>query len=192
MLERALDMLDCALLIVDRDHKVEYGNRAASELLLNGYGGLSLDEARLGAKSEDLSQPLAEAIRLACVDLQPSGVCRPEAGVPAERWLRLVVAPVHFGGTGRAAVWIVNTESPASPSEELLAALFGLSRAEARLAVCVLLGRSAAQCARQFGVGVSTIRSQLRSIFSKTGVRRQAQLVALLARVPTLQLSGRP
>jgi DNA-binding CsgD family transcriptional regulator len=38
---------------------------------------------------------------------------------------------------------------------------------------------------------VATVRTQLHSIFSKTGVRRQAELVALLARVPALQL-GEP
>jgi len=184
-------MLDWALLIVDRDGRVEYGNSSAAALLLRNHGGLTLEEAMLSAKSDELREPLTEAIRLACVELQPSGVCRPEPGVPPDRWVRLVVAPVHFAGASRAAVWILNTESPASPSEELLSALFGLSRAEARLAVCLLLGRSAEECARQAGVGVSTIRSQLRSIFSKTGARRQAQLVALLSRVPTLQIAGR-
>ena len=77
---------------------------------------------------------------------------------------------------------------PAVPSEELLTALFGLSRAEARLALCMLMGRSAADCARLASVGLATIRTQLHSIFTKTGVRRQAQLVALLSKVPVLQL----
>ena len=36
---------------------------------------------------------------------------------------------------------------------------------------------------------LTTIRSQLHSIFSKTGVRRQAQLVALLSKVPVLQIA---
>jgi len=33
------------------------------------------------------------------------------------------------------------------------------------------------------------VRSQLHSIFIKTGVRRQAQLVALLSRVPALSFA---
>ena len=92
-------------------------------------------------------------------------------------------------GGRRAAIWILNTVSPGLPSEELLAALFGLSRAEARLALGLLMGRSAAEYARHAGVGMATIRSQLHSIFSKTGVRRQAQLVALLSKVPVLQIA---
>jgi DNA-binding CsgD family transcriptional regulator len=35
---------------------------------------------------------------------------------------------------------------------------------------------------------LATVRTQLHSIFVKTGVKRQAALVALLSRVPALQL----
>ena len=192
MLERALDMLDCALLIVDDEGKVEYRNRVATALLARAHGGLALAAGTLTAKARRLREPLAQAIRLACAELQSSGLCLPQPGSPPERWLRLVVAPIYFGAAGnrasRAAIWILNTETPAVPSEELLTALFGLSRAEARLALCMLVGRSAADCARLAGVGLATIRTQLHSIFTKTGVRRQAQLVALLSKVPVLQL----
>ena len=192
MLERALDMLDCALLIVDDEAKVEYRNRVAAALLTRAHGGLALAGGTLTAKARKLREALAQAIRLACAELQPSGLCLPQPGSPPERWLRMVVAPIYFGASGsrasRAAIWILNTETPAVPSEELLAALFGLSRAEARLALGMLAGRSATECARLAGVGLATIRTQLHSIFTKTGVRRQAQLVALLSKVPVLQL----
>jgi DNA-binding CsgD family transcriptional regulator len=195
MLERALDMLDCALLIVDDEGKVEYRNRVASALVARSHGGLALGGGILTAKGRKLRDALAEAIRLACVELQSSGLCLSQPGSPPERWLRLVVAPIYFGTAGgrggRAAIWILNTETPAVPSEELLSALFGLSRAEARLALGMLAGRSAAECARLAGVGLATIRTQLHSIFTKTGVRRQAQLVALLSKVPVLQLGGK-
>ena len=120
-------------------------------------------------------------------------MCLSQPGVPPERWLRLAVAPVYFGGPARnatrAAVWIVNNGPPALPSEELLGALFGLTRAEARLARGVLTGCSAGEYAHQAGVRMATIRTQLHSIFIKTGVTRQAELVALLSRVPALQFA---
>jgi DNA-binding CsgD family transcriptional regulator len=192
MLERALDMLDCALLIVDDAGKVEYRNRVATALLARQHGGLALAGGALGAKGRKLREALAQAIRVACDKVQSSGLCLSQPGSPPERWLRLVVAPIYFGSSAsratRAAIWILNTETPAAPSEELLTALFGLSRAEARLALGMLAGRSAAECARLAGVGLATIRTQLHSIFTKTGVRRQAQLVALLSKVPVLQL----
>jgi DNA-binding CsgD family transcriptional regulator len=195
MLERALDMLDCALVIVDDEGKVEYRNRAAAAMLKGSHGGLAVADGFLTAKGRKGREALTQAFRLSCAELQPSGLCLPQAGAAPERWLRLVVAPVYFGASAdsasRAAVWILNTQSPGLPSEELLAALFGLSRAEARLAIGVLEGRSATEYARLAGVGVATIRTQLHSIFSKTGVRRQAQLVALLSKVPVLEFGGK-
>ena len=188
-------MLDCALLIVDDEGRVEYRNKVATALLLRAHGGLTFADGMLSAKRRRLREGLGRAIQRACTELQASGLCLTQAGAPPERWLRLVVAPIYFGaavgGVSRAAIWILNTESPPAPREELVAALFGLSRAEARLAIGMLMGRSATECARLAGVGVATIRSQLHSIFTKTGVKRQAQLIGLLSKVPLLRLAGK-
>jgi len=193
MLARAFDMLDCALLIVTDEGRVEYRNRMAAVLMRSGEGGLRLVGGVLSANPGKPCDTLAEAIRLACTELQAGGVCLTQPGVPHERWLRLAVAPVYFGGPARtatrAAVWIVNSGPPALPSEELLGALFGLTRAEARLARGVLTGCTAGEYARQVGVRMATVRTQLHSIFVKTGVTRQAELVALLSRVPALQFA---
>jgi DNA-binding CsgD family transcriptional regulator len=195
LLARALDMLDCALVIVDSDGRVEYRNRLAAALLHRSHGGLTFADGTLLAGPRRLREALERAIGCACRHLQPSGLCVTQTGAPPERWLRLVVAPISFGAAAgavsRAAIWILNTESPPAPREELVAALFGLSRAEARLAIGMLMGRSATECARLAGVGVATIRSQLHSIFTKTGVKRQAQLVGLLSKVPLLRLAGK-
>jgi DNA-binding CsgD family transcriptional regulator len=195
MLARALDMLDYALLIVTDERELQYRNRLAASLLAAGHGGLRVVGGALSASAGKLREALDHAISLACAELQPTGLCLPQPGTPPEGWLRLAVAPIYFGGSSRsatcAAVWIVNTGSPSLPSDELLAALFGFSPAEARLARAVLTGCSASEYARHAGVRVATVRSQLHSIFVKTGVRRQAQLVALLSRVPVLQLASR-
>jgi DNA-binding CsgD family transcriptional regulator len=195
MLARALDMLDCALFIVTDEGKLEYVNRLAAALLHSQQGGLRMIEGNmLSVNPAKLREPLADAIRLACTSLQPRGVCLPQPGVPSQRWLRLAAAPVYFGGgenaATRAAVWVVNGGPPALPSEELLGALFGLTRAEARLARSLLTGCTAGEYARRAGVGMATVRTQLHSIFVKTGVTRQAELVALLSRVPALQLGA--
>lgn len=187
-------MLDCALLVVSVEGDLVYRNRQAAALLAAGHGGLRVSSGALSATSARVREALQEAIALACNALEASGVCLPEAGTPPERWLRIAVAPIYFGGSSRratcAAVWIVNTALPSLPGDELLAALFGLSPAEARLARAVLTGCTAGEYARRAGVRVATIRSQLHSIFVKTGVRRQAQLVALLSKVPALRLAG--
>ena len=61
--------------------------------------------------------------------------------------------------------------------------VFRLTQAEARLATQLARGESLENVADQFGIGKETARSQLKSIFAKTGVHRQAELVAVLAKL---------
>jgi DNA-binding CsgD family transcriptional regulator len=61
-----------------------------------------------------------------------------------------------------------------------LRAEFGLTKAEARLALCLAEGSSLASAAQGFNVKLTTIRSQLQQVFAKTGTSRQTELVAML------------
>lgn len=63
----------------------------------------------------------------------------------------------------------------------LLEQLYGLTPAEARLAQALCQGHAPAQAAERLGIGVGTMRSQLKAIFAKTGTGRQADLVRLLS-----------
>ena len=66
--------------------------------------------------------------------------------------------------------------------EGKLARTYGLTPTEARIAVHLAAGGSITGYAELFGVSAGTARSQLKSIFAKTGVDRQAALVALVGR----------
>jgi DNA-binding CsgD family transcriptional regulator len=68
----------------------------------------------------------------------------------------------------------------ALPGVLRLRAEFGLTKAEARLALRVAEGSSLASAAKAFNVKLTTIRSQLQQVFAKTGTSRQTELVALL------------
>lgn len=57
---------------------------------------------------------------------------------------------------------------------------FGLTPAEARLALEIIQGDGRAAAAQRLGISVSTARMHLSRIFDKTGVNRQAELVRLL------------
>ena len=72
---------------------------------------------------------------------------------------------------------------PRQGSADRFADLFGLTRAEARLAEALLEGCDPGDCASRFGVSKTTIRSQLGALFDKTGRRRQASLLVMLAAV---------
>jgi DNA-binding CsgD family transcriptional regulator len=59
---------------------------------------------------------------------------------------------------------------------------FGLTPAEARLVLRLLTGESLRSCAQALGIQYETVRTLLKSIFQKTGTRRQAELVIVIIR----------
>lgn len=65
--------------------------------------------------------------------------------------------------------------------QALAIGLYGLTAREAQIAALFCVGQSLADVARELRIGTETVRYHLKSIFAKTGVRRQAELVALLA-----------
>jgi DNA-binding CsgD family transcriptional regulator len=65
-----------------------------------------------------------------------------------------------------------------------LARLFSLTPAQAALAAALAAGATLEEHARKRGISRETARSHLAEIRRRTGCRRQAELVALLSRVP--------
>ena len=80
-------------------------------------------------------------------------------------------------------VVLIDPDSKTRTPEVNLRTVFRLTEAEARLATQLALGESLENLADQFGIAKETARSQLKSIFTKTGVHRQAELVAVLAKL---------
>jgi DNA-binding CsgD family transcriptional regulator len=67
------------------------------------------------------------------------------------------------------------------PSPAVLTGLFDLTPAEAKFAAALASGLSVREAARAVGITESSARTYLTRIFAKTGTRRQAELVSLLA-----------
>ena len=108
-----------------------------------------------------------------------------EAG---RRWaFRVDVSPA----TGRvgpftalAALTCLDAVSAPGPATvRTLSDLFGLSTAEARIAIWIAQGFSIEDVAAQFLIRPGTVRNHLKAIFQKMGVSRQTQLSALMLRL---------
>ncbi|MCP3851736.1 MAG: response regulator transcription factor [Gammaproteobacteria bacterium] len=69
-------------------------------------------------------------------------------------------------------------DEPFKPSLEHLMELFALTRSEARLIQPLLIGKSIEESAKDCGLTVSSARTYLKRIFSKTDTNRQAELVS--------------
>ena len=65
-------------------------------------------------------------------------------------------------------------------SIDLLRSHFGLSPAEARLALRLVAGETLRSAAVKLGIGYETARTHLKNIFDKTGTCRQAELVGFI------------
>jgi DNA-binding CsgD family transcriptional regulator len=85
----------------------------------------------------------------------------------------------------RAALLLifVNPELTRDIPAELLMNYFGITRAEARLAISILNGLTLEQHAKDGAISKVTARNQLQSLLSKTGTHSKTELVALLRRV---------
>ena len=95
-------------------------------------------------------------------------------------------SPLGAGLQRPMAVVMLGTRAGRAPSPDPLATLYGLTPAETRVARSVGDGLTIGEIAQETGASVETLRSQLKSIFGKTGVRRQAELVRLLAGLPAI------
>ena len=102
--------------------------------------------------------------------------------------LGLVVRPVPhsewFEGqsTPSVVVFISDPEQELNTSAEALRKVFDLTPAEARLSLLLADGNSLDQASKQLNISTNTGRAHLRSIFAKTGVTQQTQLVRLILR----------
>ena len=84
------------------------------------------------------------------------------------------------GDAARGVVFVTDPEDPARVDPRILRTLYALTPAETELALCLSVGDTVTQAADHLGLKETTVRTQLRSLFTKTGTRRQAELVKLL------------
>jgi DNA-binding CsgD family transcriptional regulator len=84
----------------------------------------------------------------------------------------------------RAEALLIVTPLTASrmTDDSILSGLFDLTAAESRLARGLLEGLTLKEVARRLGLSVQTLRSQLKTVFDKTGAHRQVELITLLGK----------
>lgn len=77
------------------------------------------------------------------------------------------------------------------PPEAILQSCFGLTASEARLASHVSSGETLEAAADRLAISYETARKHLKAVFAKTDTHRQADLIALLARIASGPQGGR-
>lgn len=83
----------------------------------------------------------------------------------------------------RAVLMLLDLGERSAPHSGLLAQVFALTAAEAKLASLIGAGHSIERAADRLGISSMTARTQLKAVFAKTDTHRQAELAALLSRL---------
>ena len=188
-LATALDHSPFGVFLLDDTGKVRRTNTPADRLLADGRG-LCVKGGRLGAARAEAGRQLDALIAAAGSGDRAlrSGGSMVLKAAPGRSPLSVTVAPIRterlpvFDQRPSVVVCVTDPDVGAGISQERVRDLFGLTPAEARVAVAVMGGASARQVAASLGVSFHTVRHQLQSILEKTGVGRQSELVALLMR----------
>jgi DNA-binding CsgD family transcriptional regulator/PAS domain-containing protein len=183
---QAISRLSVATLVLDESGSVLQINPVAQEILARS-DGLKLVGGRLEATYPSDNRELQRLIRAAFSpdapkDAEAMSVTRPSGlvalGVVVESIRSLDWAEEK--GQPAALVYIRDASSKSLASEVVTKQLFNLTKAETALAMELANGLSLEEAAEVLNIRRNTARAHLRSIFSKTGVRRQTELVRIL------------
>ncbi|MCV7132304.1 helix-turn-helix transcriptional regulator [Mycobacterium hodleri] len=184
----AVDGMRHGVFVVGPSSAVTYANRAAEAIVAVGDGPVvRWGRIGLGLPSVDarLQRCIADALggndsqarhgnSLLCprTELRPYVIhVVPFTSVPPDR------------RQPRALVIVVDPERQAEPHRDMLIRLFGLTRAEAEVALRVLRGDGLRPISDELTLSLATVKTHLQRVFAKTGTHRQAELVRLLLTV---------
>jgi DNA-binding CsgD family transcriptional regulator len=183
---QAFEVSGKAVALINRHAEVYRLNKSAEELL---RGDVRIERRRLLAN--DLSA--AAALDRALHELmwqRTGGGLSPPVPLPRRGKRPILAYPVKLDNSAanaladcQALVILIDLDQQPRLPEMVLRTTFSMTAAEARLAGRLAAGESLEFATEQIGIAKDTGRNQLKGIFMKTGVKRQSELVAVLASI---------
>lgn len=188
-LTEVIDRLPLGVILIDPRRQPVVTNRTAAQILARD-DGFRFDQQgpRAADTREDaaLRKLVAEAVtvgsRRGGGAASVLSISRPSG----QRSYPVMVAPLlgpPNGGTDRdavAALFLTDPEGNDISMTLVLQGLYSLTQAEAELVGLLAQGLSLEEAARERGVTMNTVRSQLKQVFAKTDTKRQGELVRLV------------
>lgn len=192
----AFDEMAAGIVLLDCNGNVLLMNRSATALLERADGLLIRNRKLRACRGSETARLDALTSGLATIGTLPGVVAGGAVLISrlASAPLTVTVAPLPVPATplthqASSIVFIHDPEQEVQLPRALLEEGYGLTPAEAQLALSLVKGYSLQEVADLGGVTHNTVRSQLKNIFLKTGVQRQAQLMRLLLRSGCHQLT---
>jgi DNA-binding CsgD family transcriptional regulator len=183
-----IERTKCGVVVFRESGKVLQMNREAERILaLND--GLSWKGSRVTADYTLNDQQMQRAAAIA-KGLAQGKELRPVETVRIDRKsgkppLFVQFVPITgqrqvFGTPSFYLMLIVDSERPPGVPESWLVAHFGLTKTEARVAVGLVGDVELPELAQQYGMALETLRSHIKKVYLKCGVRNRSGLVNLL------------
>ena len=188
MTQAAAEALSVGVCAVDTQLRVVYANKAALNLL-GAHGPLQVRGNVLSGSSTTVQSQLRSAVTLATKPPYQARSFAPNPDDVLAQRLQIRVMPLTEtdvlanGSVGRFALLFFSRGASPLRADEL-EQLFGLTHTEAELVRMLGQGLTPAICADRRRVGMATVRTQLSSIYAKTGVTSLPQLVTLVLALP--------
>ena len=181
---RLLDNVPIGILVVDVSGRVLFANSMA-EKMVDGRDGLT----QSGEYIHPLDDTAKEIFHKHLIDICSDAARHPismHLDCKDNEKISILISRFDYLNeiimTTFPAAMIFSTP-PAHRRElsyPLLKSMFGLSRSEAILSNALIHGKSLEDIAHERSVSIYTIRNQISSLFSKTGTRRQSELICQL------------
>jgi DNA-binding CsgD family transcriptional regulator/PAS domain-containing protein len=183
---RAVDSVRHGIVVVGAGSVVMHLNSAAERILKCG-DGLCIRSGTVEATSASANAELRRSIVGALLghDCRPrdgnSFLCRRPSGKRPYVIHVLPLSPTTENmSAARALVVLVDPEQQPEPPTQLLRRVYGLTNAEADVALRVLRGDGLKPICENLSLSMATVKTHLQHIFDKTDTHRQAELVRLL------------
>ena len=185
-----LDHLSAGLFLLDAHGRIVHSNTAAEEMLSDGSlvraigGRLVAGATPLERTLRDTAMPPADE----SLHIGREGVVVPLRAGDGERYIARALplasgAPHGAGAATEAATAVfvrrAAMESPSPP--DIIADTYKLTPTELRVLTTLVDVGGVPEVAAALGVADTTVKTHLARLFAKTGTRRQAELVKLVA-----------
>ena len=186
----AADGISAAMFLVDAGGRIVHANASGHAMLAQG-SPLRAIGGKLVPSDTSAERTLNEVYAMAergDAAVGVKGIAVPLIVLNGERHVAHVL-PLTSGvrrraGTSYAAAAAVFVQQAAldTPSpQEVIAKLYKLTPTESRVLLAVVQVGGVPEVAEMLGIAESTVRSHLQRLFEKTGAKRQADLVKLMA-----------
>ena len=178
----AIEQMAVGMILLDKRGKVIRLNPTAATILAED-DGIALRGTSIAIDDAELARSFQARIAGAEEEM-PLTIRIPRTSGRGD--LLLVAGSAHApdyvtaGGGPATVLYLSDPVHTPRVSPESIRELLGLTPSESAIAADIASGLSLADSAAHLGISPNTVRAHLRSIFNKTGVKRQSQLVHLV------------